>query len=84
MVYHIYMKTMQIALDDTLVSFLDGLAAHQQKTRTALIREAIKYWIQQKNIEQFETQWISALKKDQSKYPDEAATWLAAEAWNEP
>lgn len=78
------MKSLQISIDDTMVSFLDRVAEHQQKTRTALIREAIAFWIRQKNIEQFESQWISALKSGHSAYPGEDEAWLAAEAWSEP
>lgn len=77
------MKNLQITIDDTMVSYLDRVAELQQKTRTALIREAIAYWIQRKNIEQFESHWIGALKTNKSAYPEEDEAWLAAEAWDE-
>jgi predicted transcriptional regulator len=77
------MKNLQISIEDTMVSYLDRLAEHQQKTRTALIREAIAYWIRYKNIEQFESQWISALKSDTRGFPEDDEAWLAAEAWDE-
>jgi len=78
------MKNLQITIDDTMVSYLDRVAEHQQKTRTALIREAIAYWIRCKNIEQFESQWISALKTGQPGYQEEDESWMAAETWGEP
>jgi predicted transcriptional regulator len=77
------MKNLQITIEDAMVLYLDKVAEHQQKTRTALIREAIAYWIRRKNIEQFESQWISALKSGQSAHPGEYEAWMAAEAWDE-
>jgi metal-responsive CopG/Arc/MetJ family transcriptional regulator len=77
------MKNLQISIDDMMLSYLDRVAELQQKTRTALIREAIAYWIRQKNIEQFENQWIGALKNNKTAYPEEEEAWLAAEAWDE-
>lgn len=78
------MKNLQITIDDTVLSYLDKVAELQQKTRTALIREALAYWIHRKNIEQFENQWISALKGGTKSYPEEDEGWMAAEAWDEP
>ncbi len=78
------MKNLQITIDDTMVSYLDRVAELQQKTRTALIREAIAYWIRRRTIEQFESQWICALKSGKNEYQDEDEVWMAAEAWGEP
>lgn len=77
------MKNLQIALDDTMVSYLDRIASQQHKTRTAVIREAILCWIKQSAVERFEVDWIAALKSDQSEYSDETELWMAAEAWDE-
>jgi len=78
------MKSLQISIDDTMVSFLDTVAEHQQKTRTALIREAIACWIRQKKVEQFESQWISSLKIEKNTYQEVDEAWMAAEDWGEP
>lgn len=70
-------------MDDTMVSYLDRIASQQHKTRTAVIREAILFWIKQSAVERFELDWITALKSDQLEYSDETELWMAAEAWDE-
>lgn len=77
------MKNLQIALDDNLVSYLDRIASQQHKTRAAVIRDALSFWIKQSAVDRFERDWITALKNDQSEYPDDTELWLAAEAWDE-
>ncbi|MFP4431695.1 MAG: ribbon-helix-helix protein, CopG family [Spirochaetaceae bacterium] len=74
------MKNLQIALDDESVRTLDELASDLQKTRTALVREAIQEWIARRQIQEFEAAWIRAAQKDQ---PDDdlAQAWVAAESW---
>jgi predicted transcriptional regulator len=79
----INMKNLQIALEDNIVFYLDRMAAEQHKTRTALIREALRHWIMQGAVEKFEADWIAALKSDQRDYTDDAELWMAAEAWEE-
>ncbi len=77
------MKKLQIGLDDRVVTYLDRIALQQHKTRTAVIREAIHYWIKQSAAERLEADWIAALKADQAEYPDDTELWMAAEAWDE-
>ncbi len=78
------MKNLQITIDEAMLMSLDEAAEHQQKTRTALIREAIADWLQRRNIEQFESQWIYAIKRDRSGDSAEGEAWAAAESWGEP
>jgi predicted transcriptional regulator len=77
------MKNLQIGLDDKIVSYLDRIATEQHKTRTAVIRDALEYWIKQRAAERFEADWIAAVKADQALYPDDTELWMAAEAWDE-
>lgn len=74
------MKNLQITLDDESVRTLDELACDLQKTRTALVREAIREWIARQQIQEFEAAWIRAAQQDQ---PDDnlAEAWIAAESW---
>lgn len=74
------MKNLQIALDDESVQTLDALAVEMQKTRTALVREAIQEWIHRQEVRDFEESWIRAAQQDQ---PDDnvAHAWIAAESW---
>jgi predicted transcriptional regulator len=74
------MKNLQIALDDESVRTLDELARNLQKTRTALVREAIQEWIGRQQIKEFEAAWIRAARQDQ--FDDNLAqAWIAAESW---
>ena len=78
------MKNLQISLDNNIIAFIEKITKEQNKTRSAVIREAINYWIKYKTIDNFESQWIRTLKKEEPKYNtanDEA--WMAAELWDE-
>lgn len=81
----LYMRNIQISLDDSMLSFIDEVAESAQKTRAALIREAVASWIKHKSVERFETDWIEALR---AKRPTESGgdgeAWMAAEAWEKP
>jgi predicted transcriptional regulator len=78
------MKNLQISLDDAIVSYLDRIASQQHKTRIAVIRDALLYWVKQSAVERFEEDWIAALKSsNRSEYSDNAELWMAAEAWDE-
>ena len=77
------MNNLQISLDNNTIAFIEKTTKEQQKTRSAVIREAIRYWMKHKPIDEFETQWIHALKKDKQNYPEDTDAWLAAENWEE-
>ena len=77
------MKNLQISLDNNIITFIEKITKEQHKTRSAVIREAINYWIQHKTIEEFENQWISALKKEEPYYTTEDEAWMDAEQWDE-
>lgn len=79
------MRNIQISLNDASLTFIDGEAESAQKTRAALIREAVELWIRRKGVERFEDRWIAALKAgSRVESPGEADAWLAAEAWDKP
>ncbi len=83
-IYIYYMRNLQISLDNNIVSSIEKITKEQHKTRSAVIREAINYWIKHRTIDNFESQWISTLKKEKSEYNaanDEA--WMDAEQWDE-
>ncbi|RLD33445.1 MAG: hypothetical protein DRI73_05480, partial [Bacteroidetes bacterium] len=52
------MKNLQVSLDNNIMSFIEKITKEQHKTRSAVIREAINYWIKYKTIDEFESQWI--------------------------
>ena len=48
------MKNVQISFDEELLNTIDRFATSFRLTRSAVVREAVKTWIRQKEIKQFE------------------------------
>ena len=76
------MKNVQISFDEKLLKTVDRYATSSQLTRSAVVREAVKTWIRQKEIDEFEDAWINKLKEDPPDV-EEAEVWLKAEKWGE-
>jgi len=76
------MKNVQISFDEELLDEIDNIVAKQRLSRSAVVREALKYWIKQKEIQDFEQQWISKLKENPEDLSD-TTVWMQAEAWEE-
>jgi len=76
------MKNVQISFDEGLLDEIDRLAARQQSSRSGVVREALKYWIRQKEILEMEQQWIQKLRENPEDLED-AASWAKAEKWEE-
>ena len=75
-----FMKNIQVSFDEKTITILEQIANLTNKTRTAVIREAVDEWLKQKRIDDFESRWINALKKEASEDSD---VWLAAEEWDD-
>ncbi len=76
------MKNVQISFEEELLETVDRFAASSQLSRSAVVREALKTWIRQKQVKEFEDEWIRKLKENpQDKEEDEA--WLEAESWSD-
>ena len=74
------MKNVLISFDENLLRAVDRLAADYGLSHSAMVREALKSWIRQREILEFEEAWIRKLKE----IPDditESDTWLQAEQW---
>ena len=61
---------------------VDHLAASSQLSRSAVVREALKIWIRQKQVKEFEDDWIAKLKENPVDQEEDEA-WLAAESWSD-
>lgn len=73
-------KNVQISFDEKLLDTVDELAASLRLTRSAIVREALKNWVRQREVKNFEDQWIAKLKeKPQDLSGTEA--WAEAESW---
>jgi len=57
------MKNVQISFDEQLLKTIDRFATSSKLTRSAVVREAVKTWIRQKEIKEFEDDWIKKLKE---------------------
>ena len=76
------MKNIQISFDEGLLKTIDNFAAVSQQTRSAVVREAVKSWVRQKEIEAFEDKWIQKLKETPQEVEDSDA-WSDAEQWGD-
>jgi predicted transcriptional regulator len=76
------MKNVQISFDEKLLKTIDRFATSSRLTRSAVVREAVKTWIRQKEIIEFEDDWITKLKESPED-PDDSEVWLQAEKWSD-
>jgi metal-responsive CopG/Arc/MetJ family transcriptional regulator len=76
------MKNVQISFDEELLKTIDQFATVSKKTRSAVVREAVKTWVRQKEIDAFEDEWIQKLKKTPQEIEDSDA-WLKVEQWGD-
>jgi len=74
------MKNVQISFDKELLNTIDRFATASRRSRSAVVREAVKTWILQKEIKEFEDDWIEKLKEI-TVGPDDSEAWLKAEKW---
>jgi metal-responsive CopG/Arc/MetJ family transcriptional regulator len=77
------MKNTQISFDEQFLKLIDRVAAETNKTRSAIVREAVRFWLKQKEIDDFEGMWIQKLK-EHGESPDAADDWAEIEQWDEP
>ena len=76
------MKYVQIGFDESLLNTIDKIAASSQLSRSAVVREALSYWIRRREAKAFENEWIEKLRE----IPDESLDtvgWLETEHWGE-
>jgi metal-responsive CopG/Arc/MetJ family transcriptional regulator len=76
------MKNVQISFDEELLSTVDQIAASSNLSRSAVVREALKAWVREREVRQFEEEWISKLIETPPDL-DDANAWLEAEQWGD-
>jgi len=76
----IVMKNVQISFDENLLTAIDRIAAVSRESRSSIIRKALEFWIKQKEINEFEQQWIKKLKET-SDETETADNWIKTELW---
>jgi Arc/MetJ-type ribon-helix-helix transcriptional regulator len=76
------MKNVQVSFDEELLKIIDRFATSSRLTRSAVVREAVRAWIRQKEIKKFEDDWINKLKEHPGDLDDSEA-WMKAEEWSD-
>jgi metal-responsive CopG/Arc/MetJ family transcriptional regulator len=76
------MKNVQISFDEQLLKTIDRFATSSRLTRSAVVREAVKTWVRQKKVKEFEDDWIKKLKESPEDMDDSEA-WMKAEEWSD-
>jgi metal-responsive CopG/Arc/MetJ family transcriptional regulator len=76
------MKNTQISFDEKILNEIDRVAASSRKTRSAIVREAVKAWLNRKWIQDFEDQWIKKLIENPEEV-DESEAWMDADHWGD-
>ena len=75
------MKNVQITVDEQTLHNVDLVGKPLGLTRSEIVRQALRQWLQRQAVERFETQWVDALRER----PDEAARaneWGGIQAWD--
>ena len=76
------MKNTQISFDEKLLKKIDRVAASSRKTRSAIVREAVKAWLNRKRIQDFEDLWIKKLIENPEEL-EESEAWINADHWGD-
>ena len=75
------MKNVQISFDEELLETVDDFAASSQLSRSAVVREALKTWIRDQQVKEFEEAWIRKLKENPQDEDEDA--WVEANSWSD-
>jgi metal-responsive CopG/Arc/MetJ family transcriptional regulator len=77
------MKTIQMTIDETLLTAVDKLIADLNTTRSAFIREALIHALQRYRIIQLEHKHAEGYARYPVE-PGEFDAWESEQAWGEP
>jgi len=75
-------KNVQISFDEDLLNEVNSMVASTRLSRSAIVREALRRWIREKEIKKFEDEWIRKLEEN----PDdtqESKAWIKIEQWGD-
>jgi Arc/MetJ-type ribon-helix-helix transcriptional regulator len=79
-VYTATMKNVQISIDEETLRHVDRAAEPLGLTRSEIVRQALRQWLQRRAVQRFEEKWIDAARER----PDdltETELWLPAQSW---
>ena len=75
------MKNVQVTIDEDTLTRVDRIGKPLGLKRSEVVRQALRDWLRRQAVENFEQEWIAALRKR----PDEAARaedWRQVQAWS--
>ena len=75
------MKNVQITIDAETLSRVDRIGKPLGLKRSAIVRQALREWLQRHAVARFEGEWIAALQKQPGRAAD-ADDWARAQAWS--
>ena len=75
------MKNVQITIDQETLAQVDRVGKPLGLKRSAIVRQALRDWLQRQAVERFEQEWVGALqtKPDTGNRADD---WLGIQAWS--
>ena len=77
------MKNVQISFDEKLLHAIDHLATASKLSRSAIVRQALKRWMREKEVMEFEEQWITSLQRNSDNL-DNVEEWVQIDTWSDP
>ena len=75
------MKNVQISFDETLLDEVDRFASSIKVSRSEVVREALRKWIKDREIKEFEDQWIQSIKR-RADDAERAEVWNKTQDWS--
>jgi metal-responsive CopG/Arc/MetJ family transcriptional regulator len=75
------MKNVQISIDEETLRHVDRAAGPLGLTRSEIVRQALRQWLQQRAVQNFEEKWIDAVRERPDEGTDDADIWLPAQTW---
>ena len=75
------MKNVQITVDQETLAQVDRVGKPLGLKRSEIVRQALRHWLRRHAVENFEKEWIDALREN----PDEAGraeAWKGAQVWS--
>ena len=77
------MKTIQMTIDEPLLTQVDQIIKELDTTRSAFIRDALQYALRQHKIRELEKKHAEGYARHPVE-PGEFDIWEAEQAWGEP
>ena len=74
------MKTIQITIDPELLHKIDNDEESMKKGRSAFLRQAVRYYLEQKRLKSISEQYRSGYRRE-SEINDDLTSWEDEQVW---